>query len=431
VHATARGGRHNVAATVAIRHLFITQDYPPMGGGMARRHVELCRRLAPESVTVSTVAADAGHEAAAAAFDASEPYEIDRQPFPFRGAKTVFNQARWARWLVPRCTDRRRGGGTPAAADIVHCGNIRPAGYPTWWAHHVTGVPYLVYVYGGDLLREQRKLRASALKRWTARRIFEDSAGVVAISEWSAGLATDVMRAAGVQRLPPILTNALGTDPAFFHPGRDTSTLRSRLGLGDGPLLLTVARLVPHKGIDVALRGMAALAGQWPTLRYLIIGRGEDGPRLAAMAESLGLAGRVVFAGGLTDAEIADAYAAATVYVGLSRVDAGINAEGFGIAFVEAAASGIPSVAGDSGGVRSAVRDGRTGLVVAPSDVSAVAAAIGSLLADPSRRRAMGAAGRADALSHFNWDRVASDVRGFAADAVAVRRGAAAPPVAV
>jgi phosphatidylinositol alpha-1,6-mannosyltransferase len=419
-----------MAAPERIRHLFITQDYPPMGGGMARRHAELCRRLAPESVTVSTVAASAGDAAAAKVFDASEPYEIVRQPFPFRGAKTVFNQARWARWLVPRCADRPRGGGKPAAADIVHCGNIRPAGYPTWWAHQVTGVPYLVYVYGGDLLREQRKLRASALKRWTARRIFEDSAGVVAISDWSASLATDVMRAAGVQRLPRILTNALGTDPAFFHPGRDTGALRSRLGLGDAPLLLTVARLVPHKGIDVALRAMAALAGEWPALRYLVIGRGEDGPRLAAMAESLGLADRVVFAGSLTDAEIAEAYATATVYAGLSRVDAGINAEGFGIAFVEAAASGIPSVAGDSGGVRSAVRDGRTGIVVAPSDVSAVAAAIRSLLANPSRRETMGAAGRADALSHFNWDRVAREVRGFAADAVAARHGAAGLPVA-
>jgi hypothetical protein len=211
----------------AIRHLFITQDYPPMGGGMARRHVELCRRLAPERVTVSTVAGDAGEETVAAAFDASEPYEIVRQPFPFRGAKTVFNQARWARWLVPRCRPVRPGGGPPAA-DIVHCGNIRPAGYPTWWAHHVTGVPYLVYVYGGDLLREQRKLRASALKRWTARRIFEDSAGVVAISDWSASLATDVMRAAGVETFPRILTNVLGTDPAFFHPGRDTSRGSSR-----------------------------------------------------------------------------------------------------------------------------------------------------------------------------------------------------------
>jgi phosphatidylinositol alpha-1,6-mannosyltransferase len=174
---------------------------------------------------------------------------------------------------------------------------------------------------------------------------------------------------------------------------------------------------------------MAALAGEWPVLRYLVIGRGEDAPRLSALAAELGLGDRVLFAGNLGDAEIAEAYATATLYIGLSRVDAGINAEGFGIAFVEAAASGIPSVAGDSGGVRSAVTDGRTGLVVPPSDVAAVAAAIRSLLADAPRRQVMGAAGRADALSHFNWDRVAREVRSFAADAVAARRDAAGPSV--
>src|SRR5580700_1013597 len=119
-----------------------------MGGGMARRHVELARRLDSDGVTVSTVAPDPVQATDAAAFDVAEPYEIVRQPFPFRGAQTVFNQARWARWLTPRVDRRRR-----APADIVHCGNIRPAGYPTWWAHRSTGVPYLVYVYGGDLLR--------------------------------------------------------------------------------------------------------------------------------------------------------------------------------------------------------------------------------------------------------------------------------------
>ena len=414
----------------SVHHLFITQDYPPMGGGMARRHVELCRRLAPDRVTVSTVAPDPGEERAAAAFDAAESYEIVRQPFPFRGAKTVFNQARWARWLVPRCADRdtprggTRGAASGSRADIIHCGNIRPAGYPTWWAHHVTGVPYLVYVYGGDLLRERRKLRTSALKRWTARRIFEDSAGVIAISEWSAALAGDIMRAAGVERPPQVLTNVLGTDPVFFQPSRDTRVLRSRLGLGDAPLLLTVSRLVPHKGIDVAIRALAALGVEWSTVHYLVVGRGDDRPRLAALAADLGVADRVIFAGALSDAAIAESYATATVYVGLSRVDADINAEGFGIAFVEAASSGLPSVAGDSGGGRSAVRDGATGIVVAPTDVAAAASAIRALLADPTRRRAMGLAGREAAVSHFNWDRVAADVRAFAESAVAHRRGA-------
>ena len=125
------------------------------------------------------------------------------------------------------------------------------------------------------------------------------------------------------------------------------------------------------------------------------------------------MADRIVFAGLLPDDELAEAYATATLYVGLSRIDREINAEGFGISFLEAAASAVPAVAGDSGGVRSAVRDGETGIVVPPTDIAAIAAAIASLLRDDALRSAMGRAGRAAVESHYNWDRVARDTREF------------------
>ena len=141
-----------------MRHLFVTQDYAPDLGGMARRHVELCRRFAPDDVVVSTVASrDAG------TFDAAERYPIHRQPFPFGRANRFINQMRWARDLV-----RERVHGL----DILHCGNIRPCGYAVWWAHQRTRAPYFVYVYGGDLLREQRKTRERLAKRLSARAIF-------------------------------------------------------------------------------------------------------------------------------------------------------------------------------------------------------------------------------------------------------------------
>ena len=106
---------------------------------------------------------------------------------------------------------------------------------------------------------------------------------------------------------------------------------------------------------------------------------------------------------------------------GFHESNAEINAEGFGIAFVEAAASGTPSVAGDSGGVRSAVWDNETGLVVDPTDARAAAAAIRTLLADPVRRVGMARAARQAVEQHFNWERVAADVRAFAAAVVEKR----------
>src|SRR6476659_10226551 len=114
---------------------------------MARRHAELVRRY-PETMSVSTVAAPD-----AARYDAAEDYRIERQPFGFSRANRFLNQVRWARWLVHRCRDR---------VNVIHCGNIRPVGYAVWWAHKRLRIPYVVYVNGGDLLREREKAAKSA-----------------------------------------------------------------------------------------------------------------------------------------------------------------------------------------------------------------------------------------------------------------------------
>lgn len=389
-----------------MRHLFITQDYTPDLGGMARRHVELCRRF-PADTLVSTVRA-AGMDVE----DAAEPVAVHRQPFTFRQAGRFVNQVRWARWLRPQA----------AEFDMVHCGNIRPCGYAAWWAWQQAKVPYLVYVNGGDLLRERQK-STRGLKRVTARRILGDAAGIVANSAWTGELSRDVMRELGVSPLPPIADFPLGTDPTVFGPGHATGAVRARLGLGTDPYLLTVARLVPHKGQDIALRALARLAAGLPALRYVIVGEGPDEQRLRDLARELGIASRVVFAGPLRDDELPAVYAGAALYVGLSRLLPPINVEGFGLSFVEAAASGVPSVAGDSGGVRSAVLDAETGLVVPPEADDRVAEAIRLLMADEPLRRRLGANAREAALVRFNWDRVVRDTLEFAAHCAARIRG--------
>ena len=387
-----------------MKHLFVTQDYAPDRGGMARRHVELCRRFgdATNSMAVSTVA-----NAEAAQFDAAEDYTIVRQPFGFSRANRFSNQIRWARSLVTDWKD----------VDAIHCGNIRPVGYSVYWAHRRLGIPYLLYVNGGDLLRERRK-SASLLKRLTAREIFSGAAGVVATSSWVAELSADVMREVGVTNPPPVAAIGLGTDPAHFSPARNSGTLRERWGIGDAPVLLTVARLVPHKGQDAGIRVLAELQEEFPELRYVLVGDGHYEGDLRRLAAELGVAGRVIFAGNLSDDELPEAYATSTVYLGLSRIDREINAEGFGISFLEAAASGVPSVAGDSGGVSSAVLDGETGFLVSPADVGAAASKVRLLLAEPALRKAMGAAGRTAVETHFNWDRVAHDTRRFTLDMI-------------
>ena len=137
-----------------MKHLFVTQDFAPDLGGMARRHTELVARFG-ENISVSTVSA-----VGAEATDRARDYLIERQPFPFSQAKRFVNQMRWGRWLV------QRGRGS---VDVLHCGNIRPNGYGVWWAHKRLRIPYMLYVNGGDLLRERQKAAHSARVRHTAR----------------------------------------------------------------------------------------------------------------------------------------------------------------------------------------------------------------------------------------------------------------------
>jgi phosphatidylinositol alpha-1,6-mannosyltransferase len=221
------------------------------------------------------------------------------------------------------------------------------------------------------------------------------------------------MAQVGIESPPPVAALDLGTDPARFHPSRDTGALRRRWGVGGSPIIITVARLVPHKGQDMGIRALAQLSRDFPDLRYILVGEGHDELRLRALARELGVFEKVGFVGPMRDDELPEAYATSTIYLGASRVDKEINVEGFGISFLEAGASGVPSVAGDSGGVRSAVRDGETGIVVPPTDPDAIADALRSLLVNPERRTAMGRAARRAVETHYNWDRVARDTREF------------------
>ncbi len=377
---------------------------------MARRHIELVRRFGDGEDTVMSVSTVASADAEA--FDQHENYRIYRQPFPFQRANRFSNQLRWARWLTSN----------PAAqVDVLHCGNIRPVGYGVRWANRRLATPYLVYVNGGDLLRERKKAERSAVKRMSARSIFGNAAGIVATSKWVADLATDVMKEVGVEQLPPVAALDLGTDPVHFNPARDTGALRRRWGVGDAPIILTVARLVPHKGQDMGIRALATLARDFPELRYIMVGEGHDEQRLRALAREFNVSDRVGFVGAMRDDELPEAYATSTIYLGASRIDRDINVEGFGISFLEAGASGVPSIAGDSGGVRSAVRDGETGIVVPPTDVEAIADTIRSLLVNAERRKKMGQAARRAVETHYNWDRVARDTRDFTNRVVGLR----------
>jgi phosphatidylinositol alpha-1,6-mannosyltransferase len=201
----------------------------------------------------------------------------------------------------------------------------------------------------------------------------------------------------------------LGADQAFFRPGIDTREVRRRYGLDEGRWLLSVARLTRHKGIDTVLQALARLAPRHPDLRYAVVGTGEEREALEAEARELGVASRVRFLTDVSDRDLPALYNTAEIYLGISRLMEQ-RVEGFGISLAEASASGVPVIAGRSGGIPAAVRDGETGLLVDAERVEDVAQTIERLLGDAALRARLGAAGRRAVESHYNWDRVTRDL---------------------
>ena len=382
-----------------------------MGGGIARLHGELAKRYPPGELVVSTPA-----DPDAAEFDVGLGALVDRLPIGARRTKTFPGLLLWSRRAASLARQHR--------VRFVHCGNVKPAGYPARWVFERVRVPYSLFLYGADLLSEQHKIRQSPLKRRIARAIFGGAAVLLPISNWTRDLAMTLLGELGLDsggtrmRVVP-----LGTDPEHFRPGVDPTALRARFGLPDGDTrwLVTVARLQRHKGIDTVIQALPAILAGAPDVRYAVAGSGPDRERLERLAHQVGVRDCVRFLGAVDDQDLPALYNLGSVYVGASRRSERLGVEGFGIALVEASACGLPVVAANSGGIPDAVRDGETGFLVPPEEPAAFADAICRLLADPAIGKRIGQNGRRAVESYFNWDRVVRDLRDVESQAVAAR----------
>ena len=359
---------------------------------------ELTRRYPPGSLVVST-----GSSAGSDEVDGRFANRVDRIAVPSRRLRTVQGLLAWS----------RRAGELAHSIDpeFVWCGNLKPAGYPARWLRRRYGTPYGIFLYGTDLLLLQNRLRSSGIKRRTARALIGSAAVLVAISRWTRDLCQTVLRELGFQEgQTDVRIVPLGTDPDQFRPGIDPSEVRARYGLEDGRWLLTVARLVAHKGIDTVLHVLATLRDEHPTIRYAVVGSGPMQSELEHMAHRLGVSQQVRFLTDVPDADLPALYNNAEIYLGVSR-PAELMMEGFGISLSEASACGVPVVGGSSGGIPDAVRENETGLLVDPKCPERVVEAVRLLLDNRELARRLGAGGRRAVESFFNWDRVTSDVR--------------------
>jgi phosphatidylinositol alpha-1,6-mannosyltransferase len=369
-----------MTAFVPQRHLLVTNDFPPKIGGIQSYLWELWRRLPPASFRVYTTPYRDDTR-----WDAEQPFAVARSREPVLLPHP---------WLIEGV--RRRAGAFDAGLVVLDpalpLGAIGPS----------LDRPYAVVLHGAEVTVPGRLPGTKQL----LGHVLRHAALVVAAGRYAAA---EGEHAAG-RRLPCVIVPP-GVDVERFRPldAAERGAGRRHFGLPDeARIILGVSRLVPRKGFDVLVQAAARLRREHPDVVVAIAGDGRDRARLQRLAAEHHAPVR--FLGRVPDADLPRLYGCADVFSMLCRNRwGGLEQEGFGIVFVEAAAAGVPQVAGDSGGAAEAVVDGETGLVVErPSDADAVAAALARLLEDDALRVSMGAAARRRAEAEFTYDGLAA-----------------------
>ncbi|MEU7582899.1 glycosyltransferase family 4 protein [Streptomyces sp. NPDC041068] len=362
------------------RTLVVTNDFPPRQGGIETFVDTLTRRFPAGSAVVYTSA-----EPGDAAYDRAFPHRVVRDR---------------ARTLLPT---RRTGERAVALArrygcDSVWFGAAAPLGLLAGRLRRETSVRTVVATTHGHEVWWARTPGARAL----LRRIGAGADCVTYLGESTRNPVRWAMDP-GVrfERLVP------GVDAEGFGPGLDGWPVRERYGLGDGrPVILCAARLVPRKGQDTLIEALPMVRRAVADATLLLVGAGPDESRLRRLAAEYGVADDVVFAGGHPHGAMPSFYAAGDAFAMPCRTRrGGMEVEGLGIVFLEAAAAGLPVVAGDSGGAPDAVRDGETGYVVDGRSPAAVADRLVRLLRDRELARGMGEKGRAWVREEWDWGR--------------------------
>jgi phosphatidylinositol alpha-1,6-mannosyltransferase len=376
--------------------LIVTNDFPPRPGGIQTFLHNMAVRLDPDRIVVYASTFKRGPEGAAAtaAFDAEQPFTVVRDP------TTMLLP-------TPRVTRRAAGLLREHGCTSVWFGAAAPLGLMAP-ALRAAGAERLVATTHGH----EAGWAQLPVARRLLRRIGEGTDTVTYLGEYTRARIAAVLTpqaAARMVHLPP------GVDEKSFHPDSGGAALRARLGLAERPVVVCVSRLVPRKGQDTLVRALPRILAARPDTVLLMVGGGRYEGQLRALARDTGVAGSVRFTGAVPWAELPAHFGAGDVFAMPCRTRrGGLDVEGLGIVYLEASATGLPVVSGDSGGAPDAVLDGETGYVVpggAPDAPEHTADRILTLLADPELRHRMGERGRAWVEDQWRWDLLAGRLR--------------------
>lgn len=360
------------------RTLLVTNDFPPRPGGIQSFVHGLAVRQPAGSVVVY-----ASSWRGAETFDSQQPFEVVRED-----TKVLLPTPLVARRVIQLAREN--------GCDTVWFGAAAPLGLLAAGLRRRAGVRRVVaQTHGHEIGWAALPGARSAL-----RRIGRDVDVTTYLGEYTRLRLDRALRGATeLRRLAP------GVDLDTYHPTVRGDSVRARLGLVDRPVVVCVSRLVPRKGQDTLIRALPEIRRRVPATALLIVGGGPYRNGLGKLARQVGVERDVVFTGTVPAAELPAHYAAGDVYAMPCRTrNRGLDVEGLGIVYLEASATGLPVVAGDSGGAPDAVRDGETGFVVRGRDVAQLADRVATLLADRDLARQFGAAGRAWVEREWRWE---------------------------
>lgn len=364
------------------RTLVVTNDFPPRTGGIETFVLAMVARMDPERVVVHTA-----RQRGDRTFDATLPFPVVRDP---------------SRLMVPTpaITRRVRDTARTYGCDRVWFGAAAPLGLMAS-ALRREGITRTVATTHGHEIWWSRLPGTSA----ALRRIGETNDVVTYLGEFCRSRISRPLTPSARARMVRLTP---GVDDAVFRPGAGGTQVRRELGLGERPVIVCVSRMVARKGQDVLVRALPRIRAEAGDVALLLVG---DGPHRAAverLAARHGVGEHVVFTGRVPWARTPAYYDAGTIFAMPTRTRrAGLEPEALGICYLEAAASGLPVVVGDSGGAPDAVLDGENGLVVPGADVDAVASACIRLLADAAMRERFGRRGREWVGEQWRWDDLA------------------------
>ncbi|MFJ7272852.1 glycosyltransferase family 4 protein [Kitasatospora sp. NPDC098663] len=367
------------------RTLIVTNDFPPRPGGIqAFVHNMAVRQPAGSIVVYASTWRDGGE---VARFDAEQPFPVIRDR-----TKVMVP--------TPRVTRRAAEILRAEKCDSVWFGAAAPLGLMAPALRRAGAVRLLGMTHGHEAAWAQLPAARQLLRRIGAGTDVLTYLGEYTRSRIAGAVGPQA--AARMVQLPP------GVDETTFHPGSGGAEVRRRLGLADRPVVVCVSRLVPRKGQDTLIEAMPQILADVPDAVLLIVGGGPYRADLEKLADATGVRASVRFTGAVPWEELPAHYGAGDVFAMPCRTRrGGLDVEGLGIVYLEASATGLPVVAGDSGGAPDAVLEGETGYVVPGGSAAAAAERIVRLLGDEELRRRMGEAGRRWVERSWRWDLLA------------------------